>query len=546
MSIQPSSPGDGKSHLPPTQDTGVTNGIEAQSELILGRLISTPETPNLFLQHFRLNSGKNTTAGRMVAVEAVDHHGVSSLILARVNNVREFNPHEDVQSSKLREVLPIESRYPDEEQSTVIYRVAEIEPLEEAILGPDGEVTDIHPVESLPRSGAAVIDAGPELTIQALGLEPDPDEGIHVGIIHGNPAIPVVLNKGTIQRHILIVGGIGSGKSYTRGVLAEELYRLGIPQINVDVMGEMIEATEQLGGRNVVPGKKGFSLPLSALTADDVIEAIPGINRSTNIAILIAYAHERLLKERTITRGQHFMVNDLVKKIEEVAPDLKMEAAGTLRPAIMRAQSLDRLSYIGDPFDWKNSIKPGAVINVDCRGLLVSDLRLIVASIARDLQRLAASKQIPFVLFSMDEFHLVAPPREEGSVTTQVLREIARIGRHYKIGLILTTQSPSDVDRSILKRLLTRFLHAIEPDQLDSLRGVFSDASDELVRQLPKMPVGTCVLTGAAETVKHATMIDVRRRETTHGGGTPDIWAELKDSGWSGKRALPRIKKAKE
>jgi DNA helicase HerA-like ATPase len=102
----------------------------------------------------------------------------------------------------------------------------------------------------------------------------------------------------------------------------------------------------------------------------------------------------------------------------------------------------------------------------------------------------------------------------------------------------MTTQSPQDVDRSILKRLLTRFLHAIEPDQLEALRGVFSDASDDLIRQLPKMPQGVCILTGAYETVRHAAVIEVRRRRTTHGGGTPDIWADLEKMGWKGKRTL--------
>src|SRR5262249_53532697 len=124
---------------------------------------------------------------------------------------------------------------------------------------------------------------------------------------------------------------------------------------------------------------------------------------------------------------------------------------------------------------------------------------------------------------------------------TQVLRELARIGRHLRIGLILTTQSPSDVDRSILKRLLTRLLFAIEPDQLDALRGVFSDASDELVRQMPKLPRGVCVLTGALETVRHATVVKIRERMTTHGGATPDIFADLAKRGWEGKRSFEDI-----
>jgi hypothetical protein len=81
-------------------------------------------------------------------------------------------------------------------------------------------------------------------------------------------------------------------------------------------------------------------------------------------------------------------------------------------------------------------------------------------------------------------------------------------------------------------------LHAIEPDQLDSLRGVFSDASVELVQQLPKMPIGTCILTGATETVRHATVIAIRRRTTTHGGKTPDIWTDFQKRGWTGKKAV--------
>src|SRR3954470_15068962 len=102
----------------------------------------------------------------------------------------------------------------------------------------------------------------------------------------------------------------------------------------------------------------------------------------------------------------------------------------------------------------------------------------------------------------MDEAHLVAP-NDDKSVTTQVLREIARIGRHYRLGLIMTTQSPADMDRSILKRLLTRFVFAIEPDQLESLRGVFADAPEAMVKSLPKLRVGTCIITGVSETVKH-------------------------------------------
>lgn len=525
------------------KDAGQTDKSSSLSKFPPGRrigsliAIETAHSPNYLEQHFRvLPDVASPKSGSMVAVETITNENKKCYILARVSNVWEVNPHEDASSSLMKDVLPIKTEYALEGNSTVIYRVAQIEPLEEAVILSDDQV-EIRNAQSLPRAGSPVFLADEFLIQEALGLEPTPDDGIFIGLTRGEPPMPVYLKKGTIQRHIFIGGGIGSGKSYTRGVLAEELHMLGVPQINIDVNGEMIDATKQLGGENLIPAKEGFTLPLSALTGDDIIEAIPGMRSNANYVTLIRYAHEKLLQERTLAKGEHFGVDDLIEKIKSVAPDLEMDKKVTLSPAILRASSLNNIPYIGVPFDWKSHIKPGAIINIDCRGMLVSDLRLIVASIARDLQRLASSKDNLFIAFSIDEFHLVAP-NDDSSVTTQVLREIARIGRHYKIGLILTTQSPQDVDRGILKRLLTRFLHAIEPDQLDALRGVFSDASEDLIKQLPKLPQGTCIVTGSYETIRHATVVQVRERLTIHGGQTPDIWSDINDRGWQGKKKV--------
>jgi uncharacterized protein len=513
---------------------------------LIGRVVSTGTSPSFFSVEFRLNADCAASPGRFVAIESSDGSD-RSLVLARVDDVHEVNPHEDALSSTLRNVLPFETQYAAEGSSTVIYRLASAEPLEEAVLGTEGRIARIRSVETLPRAGSPVFDAGSDLTVQALGLEPEPDAGLHVGSAYGDAETPIVLNRGIVQRHIFIGGGIGSGKSYTRGVLAEELHAWGVPQINIDVNGEMVEAAAELGGRNLVPGRDGFTLPLSALSAGDVVEAVPSINPGTNMETLLRFSHEYLLREVARGNRPHFGVEDLVQQIERSAFTLEMTVGSgedrrpdrrTVEPTKLRTQSLNRLPFLGQPFDWKTNLIPGAVINIDCRGLLLSDLRLITASVARDLQNLARNREIPFVTLSIDEFHLVAPHSDE-TITTQVLREIARIGRHYKLGLILTTQSPSDVDRAILKRLLTRFLHAIEPDQLDALRGVFSDASDDLVRSLPKLPQGVCVVTGAFETVRHAAVVQIRERRTTHGGKTPDIWGELGESGWTGKRPIP-------
>jgi DNA helicase HerA-like ATPase len=523
--------------IAPARDGHEAATESAVARLPLGTVISDDASPSFFALRFRLDAQRTTGPGRFVAVEAASERDEELLILGRVEDVHEVNPHEDPLSSTLREVLPFGTTYAGEGASTVIYRLATAEPLEEAVLDDKGRVIQIRSVTAMARAGARVYDAGPDLTVAALGLETDPDDGLDIGGIYGAEEIPVVPAKGIIQRHIFIGGGIGSGKSYTRGVLAEELHRWGVPQVNIDVNGEMIEATAELGGRNLVPGEAGFTLPLSALSSADVIDAVPSINRGTNMETLLRYAHESLLKQVQAGTLPHFGVTELVEAIYPSAETLQITQKATVEPTRLRTQSLHRLSFLGAPFDWRTALQPGAIVNIDCRGLLIGELRLITASIARDLQSLARQRRIPFTVLSIDEFHLVAP-NDDSAVTTQVLREIARVGRHYKLGLILTTQSPSDVDRAILKRLLTRFLHAIEPDQLDALRGLFSDASQDLIRTLPKLPQGVCVLTGAFETVRHATVVRVRERKTTHGGATPDIWADYAASGWDGKRPI--------
>lgn len=512
----------------------------------IGKVICMPsgESPSFLQMHVRLNADtQSMRPGSWLAISAIGDDGTERRILGRVVNTWEHNPHEDAQGSTVSDVLPFNTVYAPEGESTVIYRITEVEPMEEIRLNDQCEIIDIIEVNTLPKAGFPVFLASEEMIAKSLGLEEDENFGIEVGTLRGsgNPPAKAIIKRSAVQRHIFIGGGIGSGKSYTRGVLAEELHMLGVPQINIDVNGEMMEATLQLGGINLVPGKDGFTLPLSSLTPKDVTEAIPGVNSGTNIETLIQEAQATLLRERLDLQsglyGKPFGIDDLVLKIEEIAPRLKMDAKGTLFPAKARAEDLRDIKYIGKPYKWEENLKPGAIINIDCRGLLVSDLRLIVASIARDLQRIAQKKTNLFVAFSIDEFHLVAP-NDDKSVTTQVLREIARIGRHYKIGLILTTQSPQDVDRSILKRLLTRFLHSIEPDQLDALRGVFSDASDTLIKSLPKLPQGSCIVTGAFETIRHAAIIDVRQRKTVHGGKTPDIWSDFAEHGWDSKQEL--------
>jgi DNA helicase HerA-like ATPase len=140
-------------------------------------------------------------------------------------------------------------------------------------------------------------------------------------------------------------------------------------------------------------------------------------------------------------------------------------------------------------------------------------------------------------LLFLDEAHLVAP-NDDRVVSSQVLRELARMGRHSRTGMIVSSQSPADLDTSLLKRMQTRLIFALEKDQLKSISGVTSDLSQKLLDSLPKLPRGVCAVSGSKDVVGHGFLMKVRSRKTRVSGGTPPIFDGRKKAKVGGQRDI--------
>src|SRR5437660_12651935 len=95
-----------------------------RSNILLGNVISTDASPTFFRADFRVEPGQSVSPGSYVAIQAEAAGGDPVLIIARVEDMHEVNPHEDALSSTLRDVLPFEPRYAREGSSTVIHRAA--------------------------------------------------------------------------------------------------------------------------------------------------------------------------------------------------------------------------------------------------------------------------------------------------------------------------------------------------------------------------------------------------------------------------------------
>ena len=189
---------------------------------------------------------------------------------------------------------------------------------------------------------------------------------------------------------------------------------------------------------------------------------------------------------------------------------------------------LGSYNFLGQKFNWQSILKPNAIIDINCKDFGRHALQLILASTLRELTELRKKRKInPFVIF-IDEAHLFVP-QDEDSPCKQIIRESVRIGRHHGICTVLITQSPMDIDKKAIRQCNTRLLFAIEPDQLQSIQGVKADATQEMLDRMPKAPIGTCILTGTYETIKHAIPVKIRLMENpeTDAGKAPDIFSEV-------------------
>ncbi|MBN3950477.1 MAG: hypothetical protein HWQ38_30030 [Nostoc sp. NMS7] len=107
-----------------------------QEPKLVGKLISLSKkgSPSFSKMHIRLNtSAESPQPGSWLAVEAVDANDQQLRILAKVVNSWEHNPHEDAHGSAVNEVIPFPTNYAPEGESTIIYRIAEVEPVKEVV-----------------------------------------------------------------------------------------------------------------------------------------------------------------------------------------------------------------------------------------------------------------------------------------------------------------------------------------------------------------------------------------------------------------------------
>lgn len=342
-------------------------------------------------------------------------------------------------------------------------------------------------------------------------------EGGHIylgaGILDGQilPDAAVNLPLSMMNRHGLIAGATGTGKTRTLQLIAEQLSDAGVPVFLLDVKGDLsglalpadrIERLEERAAalkQDFVPsgfpvelyslsGKEGAQMRATVLEFGPVLlSKILGLNdtQAGVLAMIFKYADDNRLPLVDLA--------DLKKLVDylstgEGAAGIRAEygtisqaTAGTILRKIVTVeqQGLGQLfgepSFdIGDLFrqrDGRGLISLLNISDVQTQPVLFSTFLLsLVAEIFNGMPETGDTER-PKLVFFIDEAHLLfkgSSPAFLGQIET-----VIRLIRSKGIGIFLCTQSPTDIPETVLAQLGNRIQHALRtftPNDAESLR----------------------------------------------------------------------------
>ncbi len=311
--------------------------------------------------------------------------------------------------------------------------------------------------------------------------------------------VQVKLPLKTFNRHGLIAGATGTGKTKSLQVIAEDLSNKGVPVLVMDIKGDLsglgapgksnpiIDKRKNLIGMNW--DGKGF--PIEFLSISDepgtkmkatVSEYGPILlskildlndNQSGILSMIFKFCDDRnlpLLDFKDLKSVINYVQNEGKADFEKEYGLIRSSSAGVILRSIITLEQQNADDIFGEPsfdvFDLMQKKQSGeGVINIlrltdmQTKPALFSTFMLcLLAEIFEKMPELGDPKKPELVLF-IDEAHLIFKNASR-SLLEQFEMTIKLI-RSKGVGIFFVTQSPTDIPAAILGQLGTKVQHAL-------------------------------------------------------------------------------------
>ena len=307
------------------------------------------------------------------------------------------------------------------------------------------------------------------------------------------------LLPGMANRHGLITGATGTGKTVTLQKMAESFSEIGVPVFMADVKGDLTgvaeagQASEKLTARlnkigvtdwqphdNPVVlwdifGEKGH--PVRATVSDlgplllarllDLNEVQTGV---LNIIFRIADDRGLLLLDFKDLRAITQFIGDNAKSFQNQYGNISSASVGAIQRGLLTLEQQGAEHFFGEPMldikDWMRTDANGkGIINILSAEKLYQMPKLYSASLLWMLSELyeqlpeAGELDKPKLVFFFDEAHLLFSDAPQ--VLLDKIEQVIRLIRSKAVGVYFVSQNPSDIPDNVLGQLGNRVQHAL-------------------------------------------------------------------------------------
>ncbi|HDR2753588.1 MULTISPECIES: helicase HerA-like C-terminal domain-containing protein [Enterobacter] len=301
------------------------------------------------------------------------------------------------------------------------------------------------------------------------------------------------------NRHGLITGATGTGKTVTLQKLAESLSEIGVPVFMADVKGDLtgvaqegtaseklIERLKNIGITDWEPhknpvvlwdifGEKGH--PVRATVSDLgplLLARLLNLNDVQsgvlNIIFRIADDQGLLLLDFKDLRAITQYIGDNAKSFQNQYGNISSASVGAIQRGLLTLEQQGAEHFFGEPMldikDWMRTDSNGkGIINILSAEKLYQMPKLYAASLLWMLSELyeqlpeAGDLDKPKLVFFFDEAHLLF--NDAPQVLLDKIEQVIRLIRSKGVGVWFVSQNPSDIPDNVLGQLGNRVQHAL-------------------------------------------------------------------------------------
>jgi len=307
------------------------------------------------------------------------------------------------------------------------------------------------------------------------------------------------LLPGLANRHGLITGATGTGKTVTLQTLAENFSRLGVPVFMADVKGDLTgvsQAGKIADKLAAVLKDRGLSLPeplacpttlwdvfgeqghpVRATISDMgplLLTRMLGLNDTQagvlNLVFKIADDNGLLLLDMKDLRAMLQYVGDNAKQFTTEYGNISAASIGAIQRGLVQIETQGGDQFFGEPMlnieDFMQTDAQGqGVVNILAADKLMNSPRLYATFLLWMLSELfevlpeIGDQEKPKLVFFFDEAHLLF--KDAPAVLVERIELVVRLVRSKGVGVYFVTQNPLDIPDSVLGQLGNRVQHAL-------------------------------------------------------------------------------------